>query len=245
MSAVKPKYIQIAEKISKLIESGELKAGQNAPSENRIISEYDVSNTTARKALLELELIGLVSRVKGKGTVVLENSKGVLTRVIGSFDAIGESFAENLKKDGLKGSVKIAERTVFRGKVSASINGSFYELSGRIYKIRVLRYGGKILLKDEERFFDADLCSGVEELGDIDPFIGTLSKKCGVEIGRVDRSFSAKVANAKEDADFGFIKPSALIVMEGASFDGNGKLAEIERSLYRADKYKFAVGSGA
>ena len=65
-----PKYFQISREIVSQIHSGALPAGKLVPSENEIIEKYKVSNTTARKALHELEKEGWVSRVKGKGTFV-------------------------------------------------------------------------------------------------------------------------------------------------------------------------------
>ena len=61
-----PKYFQIRRKIVGSIQRGELPPGAPVPSENEIIERHQVSNTTARKALLELEKEGWVTRVKGK-----------------------------------------------------------------------------------------------------------------------------------------------------------------------------------
>lgn len=241
---MKPKYIEIAENIASDISRGLLKPGDKAPSENGIISAMNVSNTTARKALSYLESMGLAKKIRGKGTIVLENNKSVLSRALGSFSAIRDSFSQNLKNEGFKASVKIAEQKIFRGKVSVEIAGKFYELNGRIFKMRILRYADKNLLKDETRYFDADACIGIENFGDLDPLIHTLLEKFGVEIARVDRSFSAKISDTKSNSEFSK-KPVALILLEGASVSKEGKLIEIEKSLYRAERYKFTVESKA
>jgi len=65
-----PKYFQISHAISGKIQRGELALGAPVPSENEIIRQYHVSNTTARKALHELEKQSWVTRVKGRGTFV-------------------------------------------------------------------------------------------------------------------------------------------------------------------------------
>ncbi|NCS71628.1 MAG: GntR family transcriptional regulator, partial [Candidatus Aenigmarchaeota archaeon] len=54
-----PKYFKISQEIISRIESGELTPGAKVPSENEIIEQYHVSNTTARKALQELEKKGI------------------------------------------------------------------------------------------------------------------------------------------------------------------------------------------
>ena len=58
------KYLEISNHIISLIESGELQPGDQVPSENELIKTYNVSNTTARKALLDIEIRGWASRIK-------------------------------------------------------------------------------------------------------------------------------------------------------------------------------------
>jgi DNA-binding transcriptional regulator YhcF (GntR family) len=60
-----PKYFQISREIIGQIQGGEFATGSPVPSENEIIEKHRVSNTTARKALHELEKAGLrASRAK-------------------------------------------------------------------------------------------------------------------------------------------------------------------------------------
>ena len=78
-----PKYLEISKAIIAKIESGELLPGDKVPSENELINMYKISNTTARKSLLEVELQGWASRIKGKGTFVLNRSEDKhLTRML-------------------------------------------------------------------------------------------------------------------------------------------------------------------
>ena len=62
-----PKYESISKDLILKIQSGDLQPGDKVPSENELIEMYSVSNTTARKSLLEVELKGWVKRIKGKG----------------------------------------------------------------------------------------------------------------------------------------------------------------------------------
>ena len=60
-----PQYKTISKEIIRKIETGELEAGDKVPSENELIKTYKISNTTARKSLLEVELNGWATRIKG------------------------------------------------------------------------------------------------------------------------------------------------------------------------------------
>lgn len=57
-----PKYLDISKEIIRRIESGGLHPGDKVPSENELIKTYKISNTTARKSLLEVEINGWVTR---------------------------------------------------------------------------------------------------------------------------------------------------------------------------------------
>src|SRR3546814_9241764 len=69
------KFTAISNDIVDRIRNGEYLPGDKIPSENEIINRYSVSNTTARKALLDIELRGWAKRVKGKGTFVLNRTE--------------------------------------------------------------------------------------------------------------------------------------------------------------------------
>ncbi|HSU54812.1 MAG TPA: GntR family transcriptional regulator, partial [Candidatus Dormibacteraeota bacterium] len=95
-----PKYFQITREIISMIQSGSLGPGKPVPSENDIIEKYQVSNTTARKALHELEKEGWVNRVKGKGTFVRDFTVvRAINRIFG--------FTKNMLEAGRKPSTRL------------------------------------------------------------------------------------------------------------------------------------------
>ena len=67
-----PLYRQIADRLRRLIESGDLKAGMQIPTEDQLMEQYHTSRNTVRGALRELTTRGLVHTLHGKGTYVSE-----------------------------------------------------------------------------------------------------------------------------------------------------------------------------
>ena len=127
-----PKYLEISKAIIAKIESGELLPGDKVPSENELINMYKISNTTARKSLLEVELQGWASRIKGKGTFVLNRSEDKhLTRMLGSFHAIKESFNENLIKEGFTPKNVTLEKTIIDNGISIISMGKIILSKGK------------------------------------------------------------------------------------------------------------------
>ena len=65
-----PLYSLVAGRAEGLIASGEWKEGDRLPAERQLCREFDVSRSTLRQALGELEERGLISRHQGRGTFV-------------------------------------------------------------------------------------------------------------------------------------------------------------------------------
>ena len=65
-------YSKIVDDINLKIGLGEYPVGMYLPYEKQLASQYDVSLSTVRKALSELEQRGFVKTLNGKGTVVIE-----------------------------------------------------------------------------------------------------------------------------------------------------------------------------
>lgn len=69
---VVPKYLQVADHIRDQILRGELRPGDEIPSERRIVEEWRISRPTATRALAALRAEGLVEARQGAGTFVRE-----------------------------------------------------------------------------------------------------------------------------------------------------------------------------
>ncbi len=76
-----PLYQNIVNALTAKIESGELKSGDQLPTEADISKQYNVSRITSKRALTELENSNLIYRIQGKGSFV--NPIHVSTRLTG------------------------------------------------------------------------------------------------------------------------------------------------------------------
>ena len=82
MSAI---YEIIRNKLYREISSGQLKPGQFLPGEKEISRQYGVTRSTARRALGELERVGIIVRTPGKGTFVNDRRFHLNFSVLRSF----------------------------------------------------------------------------------------------------------------------------------------------------------------
>lgn len=72
LKRVPPIYVQIADQLRDRITRGELRPGDEIPSERQVAAEWEVSRPTATKALDTLRREGLVVGRQGSGTYVTE-----------------------------------------------------------------------------------------------------------------------------------------------------------------------------
>lgn len=67
-----PLYYQLKQLLVEQMANGEWKPGDILPTELSLQKEHDLSRTTVRQAIREMELEGLVTRFRGRGTFVAE-----------------------------------------------------------------------------------------------------------------------------------------------------------------------------
>src|SRR5690606_13454138 len=69
---IKRLYLHVADQLSAMIRSGELKIGQRLPSERDLAARFSVSRPTVREAIVTLEVMKLVEVRPGSGVYVRE-----------------------------------------------------------------------------------------------------------------------------------------------------------------------------
>lgn len=69
-SAYAPKYVQIIETLRRRIADGTYRVDEPLPSESKLIREFGASRPTVVRALNEMQLLGEVERLHGRGTFV-------------------------------------------------------------------------------------------------------------------------------------------------------------------------------
>lgn len=65
-----------------LVVSGEWRAGEQIPTEEKLSEEFDVSRITVRTTLSKLESLGIIEKVRGKGTFVRAVDGGDIVSLI-------------------------------------------------------------------------------------------------------------------------------------------------------------------
>jgi GntR family transcriptional regulator len=229
-----PKYYQIGQDIIASIQNGDLKTGQQIPSENEIIERYRVSNTTARKALKAIEDEGWVERIKGRGTYVRTNSvERSINRILG--------FTKNMLEAGRNPSTKLIDAKIIKKNKSIIIHGRKYLLRAPIYQIQRMRYADGLPMMHETRYISAKLCPGMEKKYLQKSLYDIYRTEYNIQLHKISQVLSATIIDKNSINLFDIDEPIPAFKVEGVSFCSKELIVEMEESIYRGDKYRFLV----
>jgi GntR family transcriptional regulator len=230
-----PKYFQITREITARIQRGDLQPGSLVPSENEIIDQYQVSNTTARKALHELEKAGWVQRVRGKGTFVSKQTtvERSVSRIFG--------FTKNMTEAGRKPSTKLLGFHLRYRDHTQVVNGKEYTLRAPFCEIERLRFADGIPMMKETRYISLQLFPEIHRKNLETSLYETFEKDYGIRLTEINQMLSAVVLDGELLDVFQVGSNVPAFRVEGVSFCGKEMIAEMENSVYRGDMYRFAV----
>ena len=86
----KPLWSQLYDILESRILNGDYKEGEVLPGELSLMDEFEVSRVTVRQAMDKLIVANLISRQRGKGTIVLKRKNKVATSFQSSFNGVEE-----------------------------------------------------------------------------------------------------------------------------------------------------------
>ena len=135
-----PYYYQVYDFLLNKIKGNEIKEGFQLPNEVLLCKMFNVSRTTIREALRELELNGYIERGRGQGTFILNNS--VKSRALQKVSSI----VDELKEKGVKTETKILEQQIVDASKELQI------ILGTGENIRVL-YIKRLMISDNEPLY--------------------------------------------------------------------------------------------
>jgi len=172
------------------IRSGRLHPGDQVPTEPQLMASFKVSRTTVRRALRDLETMGLIDRQPGRGSFVSEPKvEPRLDRLTG--------FVEDMEALGLDAtaSVELIESLPADAEVSQQLQLAPGETVVHIQRVR-LANGTPISFDDS--YFPANLGSRIatENLEE-EPFYSILEGKYGIALAGADYVLSASTADER------------------------------------------------
>lgn len=232
-----PKYVQIADQIRGLILRGELRPGDEIPSERRIVEEWRVSRPTATRALGALRAEGLVEARQGSGTFV--RARPTLARRArdryARARATGQIYTSDERSEILKAEIVDAPeevasalgiapgaRAIRRQRLVRSSSGPV-ELSSSWFPQSLAERAPRLLERSRLR----------------EGSVAYVERMTGrrARLGR-DR-ISARLAMPEEAGALGLDSPAAVLVVHHTAFDAAGDPLEFAEAVFPPGRWSF------
>jgi GntR family transcriptional regulator len=231
-----PLYYQLAELIKEQIRLGELKAGDQLPSERLLSELHGISRMTARQAITYLTREGTLIARHGLGTFVAEPKM--------THDALHLlGFTEEIMQRGGNAVSRVVEQVVVLPppRVMTELQLRAQE---PVVKIVRLRLSDATPLLIETTYIPAAVCPALAyENMATQSLYALLEQRCGLRLKHARQTLEATVANDYESQMFGVAPGMPMILLEGMTSDEQERPVEYFKAVYRGDRFKFAFES--
>ncbi|HVN53141.1 MAG TPA: GntR family transcriptional regulator [Anaerolineaceae bacterium] len=230
-----PYYVQLIALIKENIHNGYWKSGDQLPGEPELCVASGISRTVVRQALRELELEGLITRRKGKGTFVAEPkiSEGLVQKLTG--------FYQDMVERGFKPVTRVLHQRV----VPASEKVAGYleiEPGTEVVDIKRLRSVNDEPIQLVTTYIPYSLCP---QLATVDlterSLYEFLENECHIILARGRRYIEAVSANEYEAHLLGIERGAPLLLLDSVSYLADGKPVEYYHAVHRGDRSRFEV----
>lgn len=212
-----------------------LNPNDKLPSERDLVSEYQVSRTTVRNALEELELRGIVYRQHGRGTFVSYQPQKI-TNLANTF-----SFTNTMKKMGLKSETK----TLFlKERVAAEYPAQKHNLNegDPIYELKRIRYANGEPMMVERVYLNKNIFEGlsikqVKDVGLYEMFVQDFQ----VYPYKAEESCTATLIGAEYHKLLDVPTGTPGLKIERVTTDVKGRILGFSFDVARADKFVYHI----
>jgi len=232
-TSVVPIYFQLKTLIQERMASGEYPVGLCLPSEREYCEEYGISRMTVRQAIIDLVNEGLLRRERGKGTFVaqpkIEQELQVLT-----------SFTEEMKRRNMQPGTQLIHMVICpaTGHVARQLGLKDGE---SVYEIVRLRMADDEPMAIETAYLPIANLPNLTEEKVATGSLYEVMRESGHEIARATQTLEATLAKATEATKLNIKNKGPVLLIERTTYTSGGQAIEFVKSVYRGDRYKFAI----
>ncbi|MHB8073272.1 GntR family transcriptional regulator [Desulfosporosinus fructosivorans] len=228
-----PIYFQLKTLIQEGISSGEYPVGMCLPSEREYCEEYGISRMTVRQAISDLVNEGLLRRERGKGTYVsqpkIEQGLQMLT-----------SFTEDMKRRNMQPGTRLIHMITCpaKGRVARQLG---IEDGDSVYEIKRLRLADDEPMAIETAYVPICYLPNFTEEKVASGSLYEVMRERGIEISHATQTLEASQAKVTEATILNIKNKASVLLIERTTCASGGQVVEFVKSVYRGDRYKFAI----
>lgn len=230
-----PRYLQLADELRALIESGEAKPGELLPSEHELSKQHGVSRGTVVRAIEILLDEGLAQRRQGLGTFVarpsLRRQPGILA-----------SFSASVQEQG-----RVSTQQLLGVKNLSRAQAMQFGCGTAALQLQRLRVVDGVPWAIHKCLVPEDIAATVPALNGSNRALLSAPnfslyaalEEAGHVVASAEEILRARVATAQEAATLQIPKTSALMTVHRKSYDEDGRLLELVEADYVGELYTY------
>ena len=227
-----PKYLQISQWVKNLIDTGRFKAGEKLPSEVELSKMCGVNRNTLRQAISDLVSQGLVKKVKGVGSFVVDAPLVELRHDINKIASFKDYF----------GTANLEEKTIVLefeyGVVDKKIADKLLLGADRkAIRMKRLRTGDGAPFIYEEGYLPYNLFKDITVEDASGSLYQVITEKFKIRLTSSHQIIRAVNLSKKIATMFNLPQNSAGLLMENLTYDHAKTPVELLYSYCRGDKY--------
>jgi DNA-binding GntR family transcriptional regulator len=233
-----PLYSRVATIIQNKILSGQYGPGQQLPTEDDLVTHYQVSKITVRNALSLLETQGLIHRTRGKGTFVADDIPEIKQSIHTNLNDMVVRLANSNTKPLDITIIKVGESRIPRD-ICRFFNLSNQDDIGRVRRLMTLDQ----VVYLYENYMPPEMAKWItkKELAEKRSILKILHKKIGLSVAKGEMYLQAIAAEPDISELLECQAFDPLIHVQTYFWDESGKPFEIVNRYLRACYFKYKV----
>jgi GntR family transcriptional regulator len=227
-----PLYSVVASRAEALIASGVWEEGDRLPPERQLCREFDVSRSTLRQALGELEERGLISRHQGRGTFVTRPR--LQLPIAGAF-----SIRDAMRQHGMTITTRVLHVEIV--EASRQLASDLACLPGdEVVVIERLRLGDGEPMVLDSAHLRADLFPGLAE-ADLEQrtLYEILETDYGRTVAEAHETIEPVILTPRECQLLGVPQHTTALLTRRMTMDAHGAVVALGHVLLRGDRSRY------
>jgi GntR family transcriptional regulator len=227
-------YSRVETVLASEINNGDLKVGDQLPTEDSLIARFGVSRITVRRAIQNLVSRGLVEIRRGKGTFVAAPK---ITQDLRELSG----FVEDMHALGRKPTARVIGKEIVTADATVARQLALTR-GERVVRIRRVRLADGVPLSFDETYLPLEIGKKImtNDLK-IEPIFSLLERKYNVPLIEAEYKLDAVAAESEVAAALKVKQRSPIFRIERTSYSTGSHPVDYERLHYRGDIVQFVT----
>src|SRR5499433_963212 len=227
-------YARVETVLASEFADGDLKVGDQLPTEDSLIGRFGVSRITVRRAIQNLVGRGLVEIRRGKGTFVAAPK---ITQELRELSG----FVEDMHALGRKPTARVIGKEFVAADATVATQLALTK-GERVVRIRRVRLADGIPLSFDETFLPLEI--GKKVIANnlkVEPIFSLLERKYDVPLIEAEYKLDAVPAGIEVAAALKVKRQAPILRIERTSYSTGGRPVDYETLHYRGDLVQFVT----